>query len=82
MIKDAHGKGGVEGFKIGWQILHPDRQQIDGDIAQVVLDAEELEHEQQPRVYADHPARAFAQHAPAVVPGAAAHIQYAATGEV
>ena len=45
VVKDAHGKGCVEGFNIGWQILHPDRQQVDGDIAQVVLDAEELEQE-------------------------------------
>ena len=47
MIENPHGKGGVEGFKVGGEVFHPNGQQVYRDITEVVLDAEELEQEQQ-----------------------------------
>ncbi len=75
MIQHAHGEGGVKAFHVGREVFHAHREQIDRSLAQIPFDRQELEHEQQPRVDADHLPGPRSSHAPAMVAGAAAHIQ-------
>ncbi len=63
-------------------LLDTHRQHPDLVLLQVFLQGPELHHEQRGGVDADHLSGAGAEHAPAVVAAAAAHIQYPPPAQV
>ncbi len=81
MIQHAHGKDRIEGLQFWGQLLNAHRQHPHLVPLQVLLQGPVLHHEQRGRVDADHLRSPGAQHPPAVVAAAAAHVEHPAAGQ-
>ena len=81
MIEHAHRKYRIEPLEIVGQLFDADRQQVDIVALEVFLQGLELQVEQYRGFDADHAPRRLRQHAPAVIPVAAADVENTAAGE-
>ena len=82
MIQHAHREGGIEQLQVLRQIFHTHWKQVDRYVVQIPLHRQELEHEQQARIDTHNPLCPGSGHPPAVIAGAAAHIQDSAPVQV